>query len=256
MQPIKLQVNGNPLIFTGQSLTFAGREFLYSKMSDIAHRGGENPAFVFTYEEKRLAMPYNPKDKDTIMRLFQQVIAMNRKREEQAAKEEPIEEPITPVADFNFFESGEISEPQKSDYSQKYEKVIRERNMKSCDSCGEEIPKSAPNCPFCGAKNKKPVHKRGWFIVLCIFVALCILSALIEVDTDAPADTGEATTESVKETTEAVLNISPGDLLDKYEENEVKGDEIYDDKKNAAFRKNQRHRKRYIRRCLYYLRRK
>lgn len=150
MQTINLQVNGKPIVFTGQSLTFAGREFLYSKMSDIAHRGGENPAFVFTYEGKRLAMPYDPKDKDIIMRIFQQVIAMNKKRAEEAAKEEPVEEPITPdpkgMADFSMFsdyEQFQPSTPQQQSYSRPVieqptpppQYTTRERQM-ACPRCG------------------------------------------------------------------------------------------------------------------------
>lgn len=74
MKPLKLQANGNPLVFTDQSVSYAGRELFYSNMSNVAHRGGEKPAFVFDYEGKRMALPYNPKDKGAITKVFQQVI--------------------------------------------------------------------------------------------------------------------------------------------------------------------------------------
>lgn len=74
MTPLKLQVNGKPLVFTDQAVSYAGRELLYSNMSNIAHRGGEKPAFVFDYDGKRMSLPYSPKDKDAITKVFRQVI--------------------------------------------------------------------------------------------------------------------------------------------------------------------------------------
>ncbi len=41
-----------------------------------------------------------------------------------------------------------------------------------CKSCNTAIAKKAKVCPNCGAKNKKPFYKKGWFIVLAIFVVL------------------------------------------------------------------------------------
>lgn len=74
MQNINLQVNGKPLVFTDTSVSYAGQELLYSKMSNIAQRGGDKPAFVFDYDGKRMALPYSPKDKDAITKVFRQVI--------------------------------------------------------------------------------------------------------------------------------------------------------------------------------------
>ena len=49
------------------------------------------------------------------------------------------------------------------------------RNMVPCRVCGNMIAKSAKKCPHCGAKNKKPIYKRLWFIILCIIVLLGII---------------------------------------------------------------------------------
>ena len=40
--------------------------------------------------------------------------------------------------------------------------------MKKCVTCGADIASSAKACPKCGAKNKKPVFLRGWFIMIAI----------------------------------------------------------------------------------------
>ena len=44
--------------------------------------------------------------------------------------------------------------------------------MKYCPVCGTQIAKSAKACPGCGAKNKKPIFKRGWFIFLVLILAV------------------------------------------------------------------------------------
>ncbi|MCB6994495.1 hypothetical protein LI177_13490 [bacterium 210820-DFI.6.37] len=86
MKTIDLQVNGKPLIFTGKSVSYAGYELFYSKMSNIAHRGGEKPAYVFDYDGKRLALPYDPKDKEITLKIFKQVALMEKKRAALAEK--------------------------------------------------------------------------------------------------------------------------------------------------------------------------
>lgn len=110
MDKIELQAKGNPLIFTGQSVTYAGNEFYFSKMSNIAHRGGEQPAYLFDYDGRRLALPYDPKDKAITLKIFQQVAAMEKKRKEAAVPEPPKEEPVAPIED-NDFSMFDVPEP-------------------------------------------------------------------------------------------------------------------------------------------------
>ena len=49
--------------------------------------------------------------------------------------------------------------------------------MISCKHCGAEIAANAPVCPHCGGKNKKPLYKRPWFLVLAVLVILGGLGA-------------------------------------------------------------------------------
>ena len=50
--------------------------------------------------------------------------------------------------------------------------------MTNCKTCGAQIAPNAKVCPSCGAPNKRPVHKRVWFWVLIVFVALGFLGSL------------------------------------------------------------------------------
>ncbi|MDU5039772.1 MAG: Ltp family lipoprotein [Clostridium perfringens] len=44
--------------------------------------------------------------------------------------------------------------------------------MKKCKVCSKEIASNAKTCPECGAKNKKAIYKRPWFIVLAIIIII------------------------------------------------------------------------------------
>lgn len=52
--------------------------------------------------------------------------------------------------------------------------AVKNKTMKTCSSCGNEFAKSAKSCPQCGAKNKKPIYKRVWFIALVAIVIIGI----------------------------------------------------------------------------------
>ncbi|MBI6104582.1 Ltp family lipoprotein [Clostridium perfringens] len=44
--------------------------------------------------------------------------------------------------------------------------------MKKCKVCSKEIASNAKTCPECGAKNKKAIYKRPWFIILAIIIII------------------------------------------------------------------------------------
>lgn len=44
--------------------------------------------------------------------------------------------------------------------------------MKKCNTCSKEIATNAKSCPECGAKNKKPIYKRAWFIVIAFLIVV------------------------------------------------------------------------------------
>ncbi|MDX9738737.1 MAG: zinc ribbon domain-containing protein [Candidatus Dojkabacteria bacterium] len=44
--------------------------------------------------------------------------------------------------------------------------------MIKCPACGKDIASSADTCPFCGAKQKKPIYNKWWFWVLLPIVIL------------------------------------------------------------------------------------
>lgn len=77
-------------------------------------------------------------------------------------------------------------------------------NMKPCSSCGNMISKKATACPSCGAKIKKPIYKRVWFIILMIFLAIFIIAVAASGGEDSQNDTNpQANTNNAAVVTES-----------------------------------------------------
>ncbi len=51
--------------------------------------------------------------------------------------------------------------------------------MVICRNCNAPIAKNARICPSCGAKNKKPFYKKGWFMVLLVIFAIGIVNSVV-----------------------------------------------------------------------------
>ena len=100
--------------------------------------------------------------------------------------------------------------------------------IKQCKVCGKDIATSAKVCPYCGAKNKKPIYKRWWFILLVVLIVLSIIGGLGGADTDTPADTPAKVEEKEPEIeyTEYTVNKLISDL----EKNAAKAQDKYEGK--------------------------
>ena len=77
--------------------------------------------------------------------------------------------------------------------------------MTICKACGAQIASSAKICPNCGAKNKKPIYKRVWFIILAIVVILGIGGAALggggdKPTSDEPAVSNDVSADATNET--------------------------------------------------------
>lgn len=105
--------------------------------------------------------------------------------------------------------------------------------MKECKSCGAKIAASAKVCPGCGAKNKKPIYKRVWFIVLVVIVVFAGISgAMGGSDPEETAgQTTESKSESKSETKEKITytKYEVAKLMDDLEENALKAKDTYNE---------------------------
>lgn len=104
--------------------------------------------------------------------------------------------------------------------------------MTKCKSCGNEIAVSAKTCPNCGAKNKKPIYKRPWFIVLVVMILISVASGGSDKDTKTtePSKTKESNVQEVQEVEEQPIEYTAytvDELEEDLEKNPMKASQKY-----------------------------
>lgn len=100
--------------------------------------------------------------------------------------------------------------------------------IKQCKVCGKDIATSAKVCPYCGAKNKKPIYKRWWFVLLVILFVLNIIGGLGGADTDTPTDTPSKVEEKEPEIEYTAYTVNK--LISDLEKNAAKAQDKYEGK--------------------------
>ena len=86
------EYNEKRYCFFDDHMTINGVSIPYERMTDIVHRSGDAPAFVFTYHDlkhgdRRFAMPYSPEDLPKILPYLKKASAFAEQTIEQG--EEP-----------------------------------------------------------------------------------------------------------------------------------------------------------------------
>lgn len=100
--------------------------------------------------------------------------------------------------------------------------------MKQCKSCGAEIASSAKICPKCGAKNKKPLYARPWFIVLIAFIVIGAAAGSMG-GSDETGGTAASGSGGEKEQKITYTPCDAGQLMDALNDNAMKAAETYKD---------------------------
>lgn len=83
MKTIELKAGQQIAQFTTKSVTFDGKEFFYSRMSNLTH----DPAtqkYYFTYDGKSKILPYEAKDAQILTAIFSQVLKLQAAKAAQA----------------------------------------------------------------------------------------------------------------------------------------------------------------------------
>lgn len=109
--------------------------------------------------------------------------------------------------------------------------------MTTCNNCGKPIATSAKVCPNCGAKNKKPIYKRAWFIAIVVLIVLgAIGTALGNNNSQSSSQDGNKEVASVNtQAPEAAPAEAPKEytaydasqLFDDLEQNALKASDTY-----------------------------
>ncbi len=112
--------------------------------------------------------------------------------------------------------------------------------MKTCKHCGAEIAASAKTCPKCGGKNKKPIYKRPWFIILAIIIVIGVIGSMggnSSKDSNKTASNSSSTAKEDTTKQEAVETEAPieytaydvSELMSDLEGNALKAKEKYNE---------------------------
>ncbi len=87
--------------------------------------------------------------------------------------------------------------------------------MTTCKHCGAEIAASAKVCPQCGGKNKPPIYKRWWFIVIIVLIVLSAIGGSGS-GSDSSASSSKATSKASESTASSVASVVPEISEDDY----------------------------------------
>lgn len=92
---------------------------------------------------------------------------------------------------------------------------MAKNKMTTCKHCGAEIAASAKVCPQCGGKNKPPIYKRWWFIVIIILIVLSAIGGSGS-GSDSSAGSSKATSKASASTASSVASVVPEISEDDY----------------------------------------
>lgn len=86
--------------------------------------------------------------------------------------------------------------------------MAKNPKMVYCRNCNTPMAENTVICPACGAKNKKPIYTKWWFILLAVIVIFSLIRA-IGGGSDKPDSTPEVKVEApvVTEPTQASVQI-------------------------------------------------
>ncbi len=78
MKTIEIMSGGHKAEFTTKSLTFNGKEFFYSRMSDVVN-DPDKRFYTFTYDDEKITLPYEEGSEKILNAIFIQVQGMQSK---------------------------------------------------------------------------------------------------------------------------------------------------------------------------------
>lgn len=253
-------VQGLHIVYTNQTITVNNRDvFNLNEITNIRHMS-KSHAFKFDYRGGDVVLPYEPQEKDMVMNFFKYAIYLQRKEQksdsakhtsEAQAKSTPESpkaavntsvqaEPVSnPKPETNLAFTQSSNQMPNNETSMPGSEGANTRNnvddaksdgvaaskskMKLCKTCGKEIAKKAKSCPYCGAKNKKPIYKRVWFIILCAILAIIIVGCVA-----GGSDDDSSSSTSNKKIEYTSYDIST--MLDDLEDNAASAKDKYDGK--------------------------
>lgn len=225
----EFMVDGKPLVFSENTVSFNGQEYSYDAMSSFGHRSGQSPAYIFTYNGKLSRLPYDPKDKDEMATIFKEIkerenipVTKPKQESESGEKQSKIEGDgfrLIPPEEFELKIKSHPATPlpPQNETYQTYEAPTNYNAQPNA-------PKTPRQRTY---KQKKPIYKRGWFILIIVLVAFCGAGAVISIPSD-PSNAPTTTSSSSVGTRDNPANPLKGITIDNgYNKYYFKLDKVY-----------------------------
>ena len=114
-------------------------------------------------------------------------------------------------------------------------------NLKPCKHCGQMMAKSAKVCPNCGGKNKPPIYKRPWFIILAVLIVIGAFGS-----SGGSKSKSDNKSSSVSETASTTNTTATEKKEEKIEYTHYDVSEMVDDLNSNAMKAQNKYKGQYI----------
>lgn len=124
-------------------------------------------------------------------------------------------------------ETAQPSETKKTIIEKAPLKSALTQNTKVCPMCRSSIDKKAKICPVCGKKVKKPLYKRGWFVLFVAFMIVGFVGSVFDTqenEQDSINTPGQTNSVAENKTNE---ESDPVETLDVSEYSVVTANDLY-----------------------------
>lgn len=134
MKTIEIITGNQKAQFTTKSVTFDGKEFFYSLMSQVQHNEGSHE-YTFVYDGEKKVLPYLEKDAKILAAIFSQIQKIETDKVPQPAEDKA---------------------PDEDKVTDKDEVTSEDRNEAVAESPTEEVPETVAEAPVAEPKEEKP----------------------------------------------------------------------------------------------------
>lgn len=121
--------------------------------------------------------------------------------------------------------------------------MAKQLKLVTCKHCGEEIAASAKVCPKCGGKNKKPIYKRPWFIIVLVLIVIGAIGSAG--GKDESSDTTNKTNNTATTVTDD-KNSTPKETEEEINYTAYEVSELMSDLEANAMKATDKYKKQYV----------
>lgn len=121
--------------------------------------------------------------------------------------------------------------------------MAKQPKLVTCKNCGEEIAASAKVCPKCGGKNKKPIYKRPWFIIVLVLIVIGAIGSAG--GKDESSDTTNKTNNTATTVTDD-KNATPKETEEEINYTAYEVSELMSDLESNAIKATDKYKKQYV----------